>query len=87
MKRALVVVDYQNDFVDGALGFEKAKALESGIAARVEGALSEGGSVFFTMDTHDDTYLDTREGKHLPVKHCIKNSAGHKLYGLSLIHI
>lgn len=81
MKRALVVVDYQNDFVDGALGFEKAKALESGIAARVEGALSEGGSVFFTMDTHDDTYLDTREGKHLPVKHCIKNSAGHKLYG------
>lgn len=82
MKRALVVVDYQNDFVDGALGFEKAKALESGIAAKVEDVLLEGGRVFFTLDTHDDdTYLNTREGKYLPVKHCIKNSDGHKLYG------
>lgn len=81
MKQVLIVVDYQRDFVDGVLGFEKAKTLEDGIAARAESVLAAGGSVFFTLDTHDETYLNTREGKYLPVKHCIKNSDGHKLYG------
>ncbi len=81
MKNILVVVDYQNDFVDGALGFEKALTLEDGIVSEVENTLSSGGKVFFTLDTHTDNYLETREGKHLPVMHCADGSDGHALYG------
>ena len=81
MKKVLVVVDYQNDFVDGALGFDRAKALENGIIRQVESVLSDGGCVFFTLDTHTENYLTTREGKNLPILHCIKNTPGHKLYG------
>lgn len=81
MKKVLVVVDYQNDFVEGALGFDKAKILEDGIKKRVLSTLKDGGYVFFTLDTHGDDYLYTREGKFLPVLHCIKGTPGHKLYG------
>ena len=81
MKNLLVVVDYQNDFVDGALGFEEAQALEEGIAALVEKRLSEGWAVVFTRDTHGADYLSTREGRFLPVPHCLKGSKGHRLYG------
>ena len=81
MNRILIVVDYQADFVDGALGFEKAKSLEAGIKKQVETVLAEGGHVFFTLDTHGENYLNTREGKNLPVLHCIKNTPGHRLYG------
>lgn len=81
MKNALIIVDYQNDFVDGVLGFEKAKTLEAGIIQQAEAVLKDGGHVFFTLDTHGSDYLDTREGKNLPVVHCIKNTPGHKLYG------
>lgn len=81
MNQILIVVDYQNDFVDGTLGFDKAKSLETGIAKQVETVLAKGGRVFFTLDTHGENYLHTREGKNLPVLHCIKNTPGHTLYG------
>ena len=79
MERYLFVIDYQNDFVDGALGFPGAETLDAGIAAKVR---SYGeGRVLFTRDTHFDNYLDTREGKLLPVVHCIKGTKGWELYG------
>lgn len=81
MKKILVVVDYQKDFVDGALGFPKAKELEEGIYTKVKGYLDEGNTVIFTYDTHEENYLQTREGKNLPIVHCIDNTAGHELYG------
>lgn len=81
MKKLLVVIDYQKDFVDGSLGFEKATTLEEGIYNKVKEYLKEGNKVIFTYDTHFEDYLETREGKNLPVNHCIKGSNGHGLYG------
>ena len=83
-KEALVVVDYQNDFVDGTLGFAGAETLEDGICAEIERVRKAGGDVLFTFDTHAasaDEYLQTPEGKALPVPHCLSGSAGHALYG------
>ncbi|MDO5601341.1 MAG: isochorismatase family cysteine hydrolase [Oscillospiraceae bacterium] len=81
MKKLLVIVDYQNDFVSGALGSPAAAALDEGIAAAAAAALDEGGAVLFTRDTHGGDYLDTREGRFLPVPHCIAGTGGHHLYG------
>ena len=79
MERYLFVIDYQNDFVDGALGFPGAEKLDAGIAAKVR---SYGeGRVLFTRDTHFENYPDTREGRLLPVTHCIKGTKGWELYG------
>lgn len=81
MKNLLVVVDYQKDFVDGALGFEKATTLEEAIYEKINKYLSAGDKVLFTYDTHGEDYLQTREGKNLPVVHCIDGTEGHQLYG------
>lgn len=81
MKKCLIVVDYQNDFVSGSLGFEKAKTLELGIANKINSYHVNGDDVIFTLDTHYDDYMDSYEGKHLPVPHCIENTDGYKLYG------
>ena len=79
MERYLFVIDYQNDFVDGALGFPGAEKLDAPIAEKVR---SYGkGRVLFTRDTHFEDYLTTREGKNLPVPHCIKGSFGWQVYG------
>ena len=79
MNRYLFVIDYQNDFVDGALGFPGAEKLDEKIAAKVR-EYGEG-RVLFTRDTHFENYLDTREGKNLPVVHCIKGTKGWEVYG------
>ena len=79
MERYLFVIDYQKDFVDGALGFPGAETLDEKIAAKVR-AYGKG-RVFFTRDTHFENYLETREGKNLPVVHCIKGSEGWQVYG------
>ena len=79
--KALVVVDYQVDFVSGALGCAGAEKLESVILSKIEETRSRGGQVIFTLDTHSDGYLDTAEGKKLPVPHCIEGTAGHALFG------
>lgn len=79
--RALVVVDYQNDFVDGSLGSGAAAAIEGAICARMEDYIGTGDAVFVTMDSHGADYLRTREGVMLPVEHCIKGTEGWKLHG------
>ena len=79
--KLLVVVDYQKDFVDGALGFETAELLDQVIANKIDEYLKDGQDVIFTKDTHYTNYLTTREGKHLPIEHCIIDSEGHNLYG------
>lgn len=79
MNRYLFVIDYQNDFVDGALGFPGAEKLDEKIAAKVR--RYGKGHVFFTRDTHFENYLETREGRNLPVVHCIQGTKGWEVYG------
>lgn len=81
MKKLLIVVDFQNDFVDGTLGFDKAKSLEPKIMEKLRQYKLSGHDVIFTMDTHDEDYSETQEGKNLPIKHCIKGTNGWWLYG------
>lgn len=81
MKKCLIVVDYQNDFVTGSLGFIEAKSIEHQIAEKIKKYHKNNDTVIFTIDTHYDNYLDTQEGKNLPVIHCINNSMGQRLYG------
>lgn len=79
MKKYLFVIDYQKDFVDGALGFPGAEKLDGPIAEKIR-AYGKG-RVFFTRDTHFPDYLTTREGRNLPVIHCVKGSEGWQVYG------
>lgn len=72
----LVVIDMQNDFIDGALGTKEAENIVEKVCDKIS---SFDGKVFFTMDTHLENYLDTQEGKKLPVKHCIKDTEGWQL--------
>ena len=81
MRKCLIVVDYQNDFVTGSLGFAKAEQLDDRIADKIAKCRNEGWEIVFTFDTHDENYLQTNEGRNLPVEHCIKGTNGHKLYG------
>lgn len=81
MKRLLIVVDYQKDFVDGALGFEGAELLDARIAQKIDEYRESGNLIFFTFDTHHKDYLDTQEGQNLPIPHCIEGTSGHELYG------
>lgn len=81
MKKALVVIDYQKDFVNGALGSEDALALEGPLYERVSRAFNEGDGVFFTMDTHGPEYTSSNEGQHIPVSHCIKDTDGWRIFG------
>lgn len=76
MKKFLVVVDMQKDFIDGALGSKEACAI---VPAAVKKITDFDGEIFVTLDTHFDDYLETAEGKKLPVPHCIKDTDGWKL--------
>ena len=73
MAKILVVVDMQNDFIDGALGSPEAVAIVPHVKAAIEGF---DGTVLFTRDTHFENYSETQEGKNLPVPHCIKGTDG-----------
>ncbi|MDR3766093.1 MAG: isochorismatase family cysteine hydrolase [Butyricicoccus sp.] len=81
MKKLLAVIDYQNDFVSGALGFPGAETIDHGIAHLVQAWLAMGDQVLFTLDTHQEDYLQTREGLALPIPHCLAGSFGAQLYG------
>ena len=76
MKKALLVVDMQNDFVTGSLGTKEAQAIVPGVAAKIQENVTVGNDVIFTRDTHSSDYLKTREGENLPVEHCIANTKG-----------
>lgn len=77
MKRILIVVDMQNDFVDGALGTPEAVKIVEPVVQKIRSW--EKGCVYATRDTHGENYLETSEGKHLPVVHCVKGTAGWEL--------
>lgn len=79
MRNILVVVDMQKDFVDGALGSEEALAIVDNVVRKIN---TFEGEIIVTYDTHYDNYLSTREGKYLPVPHCIKDTDGWQLNDL-----
>ncbi len=74
MRKILIVIDMQNDFIDAALGTREAVAIVDAVKAKIRSYPAE--DVIATMDTHGADYMDTQEGKNLPVPHCIKGSAG-----------
>ena len=76
MKKILIVVDLQNDFVDGALGSAQAMAIIPKAAQKIK---EHDGDIYITLDTHYDNYMETSEGAKLPVPHCIKGTYGHEL--------
>lgn len=76
MKRFLVVIDVQNDFITGSLENEAAQEKLDNIAARIERAVNEGDTILYTLDTHSDNYLETLEGEKLPVPHCKRGTIG-----------
>lgn len=76
MKKLLVVVDMQNDFVGGALGTAEARDIVSTVVGKVVDAINTDATVVFTRDTHEADYLETKEGQMLPVPHCIRGTEG-----------
>jgi nicotinamidase-related amidase len=74
--KILVVVDMQNDFIDGVLGTSEAQAIVPNVKKKVEETLANRGVVIYTRDTHGENYLETQEGKNLPVPHCIRGTHG-----------
>ena len=77
MKKLLIVVDMQNDFITRTLGSEMAQAILPNVMARIEEYKQNGHDVMFTRDTHGENYLETQEGRHLPVVHCVEGTDGH----------
>ncbi|MBQ5400362.1 MAG: cysteine hydrolase [Treponema sp.] len=77
--KLLIVVDMQNDFIDGSLGILEAVAIVPKVAEKIKKYRDENCPVVFTRDTHGENYLKTMEGKNLPVVHCVKGSEGWKI--------
>ncbi len=76
MKKTLIVIDMQNDFIDGSLGTAEAVQIVGNVAAKIQEYKSRGDEIIFTRDTHHENYMETNEGKHLPVVHCIEGTKG-----------
>lgn len=76
MKKTLIVVDMQKDFIDMALGTKEAVAIVPKVKEKIQEYVQNGDEIIFTRDTHGDNYLQTLEGKQLPVEHCIKGTKG-----------
>lgn len=74
--KTLIVVDMQNDFVTGSLGAKEVQNIVPNIKKKIQEYIDRGDLVIFTRDTHEQNYLETLEGKKLPIKHCIKNTKG-----------
>ena len=79
MKKTLIVVDMQKDFIDGSLGTKEAEAIVEKVKNKITQYKEQGGEIIFTRDTHQEDYLNTNEGRHLPVVHCIKGTDGWKI--------
>ena len=73
MQNILIVVDMQNDFIDGALGTAEAQKIVPNVAQKIR---NFSGKIIFTRDTHEENYMETQEGRNLPVPHCIKPEKG-----------
>lgn len=76
MKKTLIVVDMQNDFIDMALGTPEAVAIVPKVREKILSYLDRGDRIIYTRDTHEENYLDTPEGRKLPVVHCIRDTKG-----------
>ncbi len=76
MQKVLIVVDMQNDFIDGALGTPEAQSIVNNVINEIKSKKDKGYFILATQDTHYDNYLDTLEGQKLPIEHCIKNTTG-----------
>ena len=81
MRNILIVVDMQNDFVTGALASDDAQAILPQVKEKIETYDRAGKEIIFTRDTHGEDYMQTNEGKHLPVPHCIKGTDGWQICG------
>jgi len=79
MKKTLLVIDMQKDFIDGALGTKEAVAILDNVKKKIAKYQENGDEIIFTRDTHQADYLQTNEGKHLPVEHCIEGTDGWKI--------
>ena len=80
MKKALIVVDMQKDFIDGALGTKEAVAIVDNVKRKIATYQANGDEVIYTRDTHQTDYLSTNEGNYLPVPHCIEGTDGWQIY-------
>ena len=76
MKKTLIVIDMQNDFIDGSLGTPEAVAILPNVKKKIEEYKNAGNEIIYTRDTHGEDYLSTPEGKNLPVVHCVKGTDG-----------
>ena len=76
MKKTLIVIDMQNDFIDMALGTPEAQVIVPRVKEKIAQYVAAGDEVIFTRDTHEENYLETPEGRKLPVKHCIRGTRG-----------
>ena len=76
MNRALIIVDMQVDFVTGSLGTKEAERIVPAVVKKIETEKENGAQIIFTKDTHETNYLQTQEGRKLPVKHCIRQTEG-----------
>lgn len=77
MRKILIVIDMQKDFIDGALGTKEAEAIVEAVKEKIRSY--PASDVIATMDTHQENYMETQEGKYLPVPHCIKGTDGWKI--------
>jgi len=76
MKKTLIVVDMQKDFIDGALGTKEAVAIVENVKNKIAQYKAAGDEIIFTRDTHQENYMETNEGRNLPVVHCIEGTEG-----------
>jgi nicotinamidase-related amidase len=77
--KLLIVIDMQNDFIDGSLGSPEAVSIVPMVKTKIEEFKLAGHKIVFTADTHYDDYLTTQEGRYLPVVHCVKGTEGHRI--------
>lgn len=80
--KILLVIDMQNDFIDGALGTKEAVSIVPNVQRKIQHAKESGVKIIFTRDTHFENYMDTQEGHKLPVRHCIKGTKGWEISSL-----
>lgn len=80
MKKTLIVIDMQNDFIHMALGTKEAQAIVPRVKEKIEARARDGWEILYTRDTHGEDYLSTPEGKKLPVPHCIRGTEGWQIY-------
>lgn len=81
MKKCFTVIDYQTDFVCGSLGFKKAEGIEKPLLERIDFYRKSNADIIFTIDTHNEDFLLTKEGQFIKTEHCLNKSVGQSLYG------